>query len=295
MKIERARYIPEISRDDMTAEALALAFDASTNLGKRAVIDAIAATLNSIGDPIERIWIEDANGSRHTYKAERALAVLDDPANFRYLWAIPESERRNSKSRWLTAAAIDNIAVNSATVFFALPQGSAKEFAPHVTLLELLAQADIVPQYGFGYSRGYGSPDSFAVDYVYKSGIRAIDQADRVRRSALNNDRAGNPAEHPDRYRNGRGLILDVFPMNVLSDIHLQQKLADASFKEWIHQNTGLESLMQIGPRCFAWFVPASRTASVSAQLRKSGLTIDRSPEGALTVNRVGSSVRYRG
>ena len=295
MKIERARCIPEISRDEMTAEALALAFDASTNLGKRAVIDAIAATMISIGDPIERIWIEDANGSRRTYKAEQALAVLGDPANFRYLWAIPESERRNSKSRWLTAVAIDNIAVNSSSLFFALPQGSAKKFAPHVTLLELLAQADIVPQYGFGYSRGYGSPDYFAVDYVYKNGMRAVDQVDWVRRSALNNDRAGNPAEHPDRYRNSRGMILDVFPMNVLSDIHLQQKLEDASFKEWIHQNTGPESLTQIGPRCFAWFVPAFRTAPVSAQLRKLGLTIDRSRKSAVTVNRVGSSVRYPG
>jgi len=94
----------------MTAEALALAFDASTNLGKRAVIEAIAATMDSIGDPIERIWMEDANGRRHTFQVEQALAVLGDPANFRYLWALPASERRNSKSRWMTAATIDNIA-----------------------------------------------------------------------------------------------------------------------------------------------------------------------------------------
>src|SRR5258708_4804131 len=180
MKIVRARCISENSRDEMTAEALALAFDASTNLGKRAVIDAIAATMDSIGDPIERIWMEDANGRRHTFRVEQALAVLGDPANFRYLWALPASERRNSKSRWMTAATIDNIAVDSATLFFALPRGTAQEFVPHVTLLELLGQADIVPQYGFGYSREYGSPDYFAVDYAYKSGKRAIDQADWI-------------------------------------------------------------------------------------------------------------------
>ena len=98
MKIVKARCVPENSRDEMTAEALALAFDASTNLGKRAVLDAIAATMDSIGDPIERIWLEDANGRRHTYQVEQALAVLGDPANFRYLWALPASERRNSKS-----------------------------------------------------------------------------------------------------------------------------------------------------------------------------------------------------
>jgi hypothetical protein len=278
MKNEWARCIPETSRDEMTAEALALAFDASTNLGKRAVIDAIAATMNALGNPLERIWLEDANGKRRTYKVEEALAVLGNQTNFRYLWAIPESERRNSKSRWLTAATIDNIAVNSATLFFAVPRGLTKEFVPHLTLLKSLAQADIVPQYGFGYAREYGSPDHFAVGYAYKSGIRAIDQADWVRLSALSNDRAGNPVELPDRYRHARRLILDVFPMNVLSDIHLQQKLADASFKDWILRNTGPASLTQIGPRCFAWFVPDSRTASVSAQLKDFGLTIATVP-----------------
>ena len=150
MAIERARRIPEISRHEMTAEALALAFDTSTNLGKPAVIDAIAATLNSIGNPLERIWLEDANGKRRTYKVEQALAVLGNQADFRYLWAIPESERRNSKSRWLTAATIDNIAANSATLFFALPRGLAQEFVPHVALVRMLGHVDAVPQYGFG-------------------------------------------------------------------------------------------------------------------------------------------------
>lgn len=241
----------------MTAEALALAYDASTSLGQPAVIDAIVATMNSIGDPLEKIWIEDANCKRRTYKVEQALAVLGNQANFRYVWAIPQSERRNSKSRWLTAAAIDNIAVSSATLFFALPRGLATEFVPHVTLLKLLAQAQIFPRYGFGYAREYGvGPDYLAVGYAYQRGLRTRQQADWV---------------YPDRSRHARGLILDVFPMNVLSDIHLQQKVGGASFKEWILQNTGLESLTQIGPRCFVWCVPASRTASVSAQLNESG------------------------
>jgi len=262
----------------MTAEALALAYDASADLGKRAVIDAIAATMNSIGDPLERIWIEDAHGRRRTYKVEEALAVLGQRANFRYLWAIPESERRNSKSRWLTAATIDNIAANSATLFFAVPRGLAKEFVPHVTLLESLVQANIVPQYGFGYMRGYGSPDYLSFGYACGSGSKLPEQMDWVRLSALSKGRAGGLVERPDRNRYARRPIVDVFPLNVLSDIHLQQKLADASFREWILQRTGQESLLQIGPRCFTWSVPASRTASLSAQLKEFGLAIGATP-----------------
>jgi hypothetical protein len=280
MIIKKARSIPETSRDEMTAEALALAYDANTNLGKPAVIDAIAATMDSIGNPLERIWIEDAAGRRRTYTVEEALEVLGNQTNIRYVWAIPESERRNNKSRWLTAATIDNIAVNSATLFFALPRGLAKEFVPHVTLLRLLAQAHIVPRYGFGYTREYGVDcDYLAVGYAYQRGTRTRDEADWVRLSAGGGDRARKPTERADQIRRARGLILDVFPMNVLSENHLQQKVGGTSFKEWILQNTGPESLQRIAPRCFAWFVPAGQTSSVSAQLNEFGPIIAAVPQ----------------
>jgi hypothetical protein len=280
----KARFISEFVRREMTAEALMLAYDTSTPLGKRAVINAIAATMDSIGNPLDRVWIEDATGKRCTYKVEQAQAVLGDPATFRYLWAIPQSERRNSKARWLTAATIDNVAANGATLFFALPRGMAREFGPHVTLLRSLAQADIVPQYGFGYAREYGNPDYFALGYVNKSGLRAIDEPDWD---------GSSPGEHPGRY--ARRAILDVFPMNVLSDVHLQQRLAGESFKQWIFRHTGPESLQQFGPRCFAWFVPASQTVSLSARLKVFGMTLREHPEArALPVSPVRGSIRYR-
>lgn len=270
MKKEKARIIPESVRREMIAEALVLAYDASTLRGKRAVIDAITATMDSIGDPLDKVWIEDAMGKRHTHKVEQALTALGDLSHYRYLWAIPHSERRNSKSRWLTAVTIDNMAINGATLFFALPRGVVPEFGPHITLLSSLTQADIVPQYGFGYAREYGNPDYFALGYVNKSGIRAIDEPDRVRPSA---------GEHPSRY--GRRPILDVFPMNVLSDSHLQQRFAGESFKDWIVRHTGPESLVQFGHRCFAWFVPAAQTVALSARLKAFGMILREAPEAA--------------
>lgn len=275
-----ARSIPEAARRDMTAEALILAYDTTTLRGRRAVIDAIAATMDSIGDPLDKVWIEDAVGKRHTYKVGEALAAIGDLEHFRYLWAIPRSERRNSKSRWLTAVTIDNMAVDGATLFFALPRGMVREFGPHVTLLRGLAQADIVPRYGFGYAREYGNPDYFALGYVNKSGIRVIDEPERARPSAA----AGEPPPGgvpPARY--GRRPILDVFPMNVLSDIHLQQRFAGESFKEWILRHTGLDSLMQFGPRCFAWFVPALQTVALSARLKALGMILRDAPEASVS------------
>jgi len=297
MKIEQARCISKTARDEMIAEALALAYDATVHLDRRTVIGAIAATLNSIGDPLEKIWIEDLQGRRRTYKVDEALAALGDQANFRYLWTIPASERRNSKSRWLTAATIDNIAADRATLFFALPQGLEKPFAPHLTLLRYLAQAQVLPRYGFGYARAYGKPDYFVSGYAHKGGTNLTDPAGQARPSALSSPKAANPADSADRFRYVRRQILDVFPLNVLSHVHLQQRLGDISFKEWILQNTGEESLQQVGPGCFAWQVPAQQRTSLAAQLKEFGFTMRAclSSANIVTAARIGSSVRYQG
>lgn len=271
MQIQRARSTPEAQREEMTAEALALAFDAGANLGKRAVIDVISMTMSSIGDPLEKVWLEDATGRRHTYTVEEVLGLLDDQPDYRYLWAIPQSERRNHKSRWMTVATVDNTTANRATLFFALPRGVTEEFAPHVTLLKHLARADMVPNYGFGYAREYGCPDYFAVGHAFTHGKKALDRSEWIRRAASINRRAYAPGEFPEPPRQPRSLLLDVFPLNVLTDIHLQQRLGDQSLKEWITEESGPASLMEIEPRCFAWFVPPARTFSVATQLRRLG------------------------
>lgn len=262
----KARYISTVARDEMSADAMTLAFDASINLGRRAVIDAIAATLDSLGDPLDRLWIEDTSARRRTYTVEGARAVLGPQPGFRYLWAVPVSERRNIRSNWLTAVMVDSIAVKRSLLFFALPQGFVREFAPHVTLLELLVHAGVIPQYGWAYSCQYDKPDYFAFDYAY-------------------NNRVGNSMEPPAGGGRAGGMILDVFPMNVLSDIHLRQKIGDTSLQEWIVQNTGANSLTQIAPGCFIWRVPAAQTAAIAARLEQSGMTIR---EHVTTVSRDG-------
>ena len=274
MQIDRARSIPEAQREEMTAEALALAFDAGTNLGTRALVDAIGVTMSSIGNPLEKIWLEDATGCRRTYTVEQTLALLDDEADYRYLWAIPQSERRNPKSQWLTVATVDNTTVNKAMLFFALPRGAKQEFAPHVTLLKYLARADMVPHYGFGYAREYGCPDYFAVGHACTHGKRTLDRSEWVRRAASINGHADALVGFPDPPRQARSLLLDVFPLNVLTDSHLLLRLGDQSLREWILEETGPASLMEIEPRCFAWFVPPARTFSIATQLRRLGQPI---------------------
>lgn len=284
---ERARTIATFARHEMTA--MALLYDASIKLGKRAVIDAIVATLDSLGDPLDKIWIEDASAGRRTCTVDEARAVLDGQAGFRYLWALPMSERRNKRSNWLSAVMVDNLAVNSSMLFFALPRGLSREFGPHVALLESLMEAAATPQYGWAYTCQYDNPDYFAFDYAYNTRVKLIEQPKWQRQLLSNHERASNP-DQPDRRRRAGGLILDVFPMNILSDLHLRQKIGDSSLKEWILLNTGSDSLTQISPGCFIWRVPAAQTAAVATQLEQLGLTL-RDP--AMAVSRSGPTA-YR-
>jgi hypothetical protein len=267
MQIDKARRISTAARDAMSADALVLVYDASAKLGRQVVIDVIAAVLDSIGDPLEKLWIENASAGRRTYDIAEAAPVLSDPTGCRYLWAIPRSERRNSKSRWLTAAMIDNVAVDTSILFFASPRSTAPEFMAHRRLLESLVRAGITPQYGYGSTCQYDKPGYFAFDYAYNSRVPTIAHADWARACALSDARVGQQARSP---------ILDVFPLNVLSDAHLRQRVGASSFKEWIVLNTGSNSLAQIGPGCSAWFAPRARAAQLSTQLKAFGLTLDQ-------------------
>jgi len=277
MTTERARCIPEEVRRTMTAEAMALAYNLGTRLGRREVLEAIAATLESTGDPLEKVWIEDTTGKRRTLNVEDALRVLGSGTDFRYLWALPESERRNSKSRWLTAATIDNLAPETASLFFALPYERAQQFRPHVQLLRALARSNLTPQYGFGYARQYGDPDHFAFSYLHSNTTGAIELADWEQPAASGRRGGGKSVRAAEGH--GHQHILDVFPMNVLSDAHLQQKLGEQTFREWILEHTGADSLIRIDPRCFVWFVPVSQTALLSRRLKQHGMTL-RDPPG---------------
>jgi hypothetical protein len=165
----------------------------------------------------------------------------------------------------------------------------SREFGPHVALLESLMEAAATPQYGWAYTCQYDNPDYFAFDYAYNTRVKLIEQPKWQRQLLSNHERASNP-DQPDRRRRAGGLILDVFPMNILSDLHLRQKIGDSSLKEWILLNTGSDSLTQISPGCFIWRVPAAQTAAVATQLEQLGLTL-RDP--AMAVSRSGPTA-YR-
>ena len=62
---------------------------------------------------------------------------------------------------------------------------------------------------------------------------------DMQRVIAWSTELTGNPEKFPKRHRHTKGMILDVFPLNVLSDVHLSQQVNGIELRQWILQSTG--------------------------------------------------------
>lgn len=234
MPIQRAKDVPEGERNEMVAESLALVFDPATNLGAPEVIQSLTRTLSAMGDPLHKIWLERTDGKKGTYAIEDAIPLLAHKQDFRFYHAIPKSEVGNSKSKWLTAA----IAFNESPNRKGLPESHGKQrFAPHSNLLrDLVLHAGVAPRYGFGFYRQFGlGPEYFVVGHGF-GGIS--EQVDWIRIREWGHEISGDRDKHPNRHRYERGLILDVFPMNVLTDAHLRQKVGDISFHDWTPRAT---------------------------------------------------------
>lgn len=259
----------------MLSESLALVFQPSINLGTADVVAALSSEMSAAGDPLQSIWTELDNGKKMTVAVDEAITLLKRHPTFSVFQAIPQSEIGNNKNNWLSAAFAYNVSPNAKTLIFGVPEQDGRApFSRHIALLREMAARGIAPEYGFGFRREYGlGPMHFAMGHVLETGDRKASQSDWVRIVAWNAETSGS-RESSKRYRYEKGLMLDVFPLNVLTDVHLDQHVAGSTLHDWIVQETGPDSLSQIADRCFVWSVPPVETARLSIALDGSGLII---------------------
>jgi len=268
--------VRESVRGEMIADCLVLAFGANVDLGVEGVLDAITEVLTYAADPLVKISIEDSKGKKRTYAVDEAKLILRERHGFRFFRAIPRSEVGNLAAAWLTAVLAYCYSQNAKTLFLGVPKLHESEtLRSHVKLVEALVARAIVPQYGFGFEREYGlGPEYFASGVVFNATSKEVKQTDWSRITAWGDERAGSPEAHPRRHRYTRGMILDVFPMNVLTDIHLRQLVFEVSLMDWIVQRTGRQSLVEISEKCYLWNVQIEDCAPISTVLRDAGLII---------------------
>jgi hypothetical protein len=136
--------------------------------------------------------------------------------------------------------------------------------------------------YGIGYEHdGRRGPEAYAHGLeVQFEGLDIDDQESRrmdIWWQECQLPRSGEPS----RFRHLAGMIRDVYPVSVLSPVHLAQKVDHRNFGEWIGAAEGRGTLTPIGAGNSLWAVPSVGIPAVRAELKAAGLIIADERKGA--------------
>lgn len=142
------------------------------------------------------------------------------------------------------------------------------------TLLARIAQS-VHLTYGIGYSLPFSAgPTCYATGMVVDCDYTAasIAQADRV--GSWFRERLGIN-------RHLQGLLRDVYPLNVLSEKHLSQRVESATLREWVNRSSERGTLQELPGGATLWTVEPAHEAAVRQTLIQAGLLIAYLTDGA--------------
>lgn len=133
-------------------------------------------------------------------------------------------------------------------------------------LEELIQQQSqyFTPGYGICYQRDYKfGPIFYAIGMI---------QGD------LSKEEEENIAEWFREYGDPEtyyvGLLRDIYPLNILSQPHLDQQVHGQSLKDWICSSPDHGDLKQLTPEVWSWWVEADQIPSVRQALAPSGIIL---------------------
>jgi hypothetical protein len=123
-------------------------------------------------------------------------------------------------------------------------------------------------KYGFGYRRSFEfGPDVYALGMGAGLGYSDADIAERDRIGAWFRERM-----HDNRHR--IGYLREVYPLNVISAPHLEQRIDGLALADWIAAEPNRGSLRQLAGGAMLWWIDDADADSVRAQLIPTGLLI---------------------
>lgn len=223
---------------------------------------------------MSRVTIRRSDGSKSTTSIEEARAALGANAAFTNLQAIPKSERGRSAALWLSTGFVFAESRFSRVIFFGRPKSEDEPFSPHVVLWRELV-TKVEPSYGFAYYRRYGlGPAYFAAGISLNAGKFGSTQYDENLLVTWAAETQGDSKLNPRSYRHEKGMILDVFPVNLLSPKHLAQRVSDSTLKEWIQRLGPGSEVQEVGHGFAVWSVSGELRITAKRELDKANLII---------------------
>lgn len=124
------------------------------------------------------------------------------------------------------------------------------------------------PVYGIGFQRPFvKGPDLYAYGMAAGLGYSGTDRTEMNRIGAWMRERMVQ-----NRHKNG--MLRDVYPLNLLTKVHLDQEVEQHSFSDWIKGTQERGQLVYLGNEQWIWRLPDTLVESVRSSLRSAGLII---------------------
>ena len=161
------------------------------------------------------------------------------------------------------------------TVFFGYRQHVGTFSVGDCMHLSRLATPHSSIGYGIGYEHdGRMGPEAYAHGIEVRFEDLEIDGQEAKRMDLWWRECAAARDGAPSRFRHLSGMIRDVYPVSVLSPVHLAQKVGHRNFGEWIGAAASRGTLTRIGADNTLWAVPTVGIPGVRAELKAAGLII---------------------
>jgi hypothetical protein len=124
------------------------------------------------------------------------------------------------------------------------------------------------PVYGIGFQRPFSKgPDLYAYGMAAGLGYSGTDRTEMNRIGAWMRERMAQ-----NRHKNG--MLRDVYPLNLLTRVHLSQEVERHSLSDWINGTRERGELVDLGHEQWVWRLPNASVESVRSSLRAAGLII---------------------
>jgi hypothetical protein len=124
------------------------------------------------------------------------------------------------------------------------------------------------PAYGIGFQRPFlKGPDLYSYGMAAGLGYSGTDRTEMNRIGSWMRERM-------TQNRHLNGMLRDVYPLNLLTRVHLEQKVEGHSLSAWIKGAQERGQMVEVGAEQWIWRVPNPFVETVRSSLRAAGLII---------------------
>jgi hypothetical protein len=226
------------------------------------------------------VGFEDEDFSERTLRdwksARNEIAALTDVPDIQGISCYVETPGAVDFTQWEVCAAWLRPLLNPLPeVFFGYTHNDGPLSIENCEYLSRLIVNRYPVAYGIGYQRdALLGPDAYAMGVVVDRGRRGPGELEAKRIELWQREYMAPRDDEPPRFRYLAGMIRDVYPVSILTSLHLSQIVEGRSLAEWIHAAPSHGTLKAIGARNWFWTVSTTDIPSVREMLRASGLLI---------------------